>query len=135
MIIDQSLQTFALWTGFNLGLTLFLALNVTRLRTKEGIAVGFATSQSLERAIRAHGNNIEYVPLALLGILVLVHLGYSPMTINLLGGLLFVARICHAYGIQQQDIALPKTRVIGNILTWITYIILTILLIFPYINN
>ena len=133
-MIDQSLQAFALWAGLNLGLTLLLALNVTRHRMKEGVSTGSGDSQSLERAIRAHGNNTEYVSGALLGILILVALGYSPLIINLLGASLLVARFCHAHGIQQLEVALPKTRVLGNVLTWVLYLIIVCLLVYSYFS-
>ena len=133
-MIDQSLQAMALWAALNLGLTLLLALNVTRHRMKEGVSTGSGNSQSLERAVRAHGNNTEYVPGALLGILILVALGYSSLIINLLGASLLVARFCHAHGIQQLEVALPKTRVLGNVLTWALYLIIVCLLVYSYFS-
>ena len=133
-MIDQSLQAVALWAGLNLAWTLLLALNVTRRRMKEGVSTGSGNSQSLDRAVRAHGNNIEYVPGAILGILILAALGYSPLVINLLGASLLVARFCHAHGIQQLEVALPKTRVLGNVLTWALYLIVVCLLIYSYFS-
>ena len=133
-MIDQSLQAVALWAGLNLAWTLLLALNVTRHRMKEGISTGSGNSQSLDRAVRAHGNNIEYVPGAILGILILAALGYSPLVINLLGASLLVARFCHAHGIQQLEVDLPKTRVLGNVLTWALYLIVVCLLVYSYFS-
>ena len=133
-MIDQSLQAVALWAGLNLGWTLLLALNVTRHRMKEGVSTGTGNSQSLDRAVRAHGNNIEYVPGAILGILILAALGYSPLVINLLGASLLVARFCHAHGIQQLEVDLPKTRVLGNVLTWALYLIVVCLLVYSYFS-
>ena len=133
--MDQSLEAFALWTGLNLVLTLFLGLNVTRHRAKEGVSVGTGTSLSLERAVRAHGNNIEYVPGALIGIFVLVGLGYSALIVHLLGLALLLARVCHAYGIQLLEAPLPKSRVLGNILTWIIYLVISSLLILSYFTS
>jgi len=133
-MIDQSLQAVALWAGLNLAWTLLLALNVTRHRMKEGVSTGSGNSQSLDRAVRAHGNNIEYVPGAILGILILAALGYSPLVINLLGASLLVARFCHAHGIQQLEVDLPKTRVLGNVLTWALYLIIVCLLVYSYFS-
>ena len=133
-MIDQSLQAVALWAGLNLGWTLLLALNVTRHRMKEGVSTGSGSSQALDRAMRAHGNNIEYVPGAILGILILAALGYSPLVINLLGASLLVARFCHAHGIQQLEVDLPKTRVLGNVLTWALYLIVVCLLVYSYFS-
>ena len=134
-MMDQSLEAFALWTGLNLVLTLFLGLNVTRHRAKEGVSVGTGSSPSLERAVRAHGNNIEYVPGALIGIFVLVALGYSALIVHLLGLALLLARVGHAYGIHQLEVALPKSRVLGNILTWIIYLVISCLLVFSFFTS
>ena len=133
-MIDQSLQAVALWAGLNLGWTLLLALNVTRHRMKEGVSTGSGSSQPLDRAVRAHGNNIEYVPGAILGILILAAVGYSPLVINLLGASLLVARFCHAHGIQQLEVDLPKTRVLGNVLTWALYLVVVCLLVYSYFS-
>ena len=52
-----------------------LALNVTRIRVTLGVGIGSGESEQLDRAIRAHGNNIEYTPLALLGLAILAWTG------------------------------------------------------------
>ena len=59
------MSALALWTGANLLLMLVLALNVSRLRIKN--MRDPVDPEVLEKAVRAHGNNIEYVPAALLG--------------------------------------------------------------------
>ena len=69
------METLGIWVGLNLFLTLMLALNVTRIRVKLGVGIGSGESEQLDRAIRAHGNNIEYTPLALLGLAILASTG------------------------------------------------------------
>ncbi len=120
-------SVYALWLGLNLLLTLGLGLNVTRYRFKQ--AKGEASEDRLQQAIRAHGNNIEYVPFALLALGVLALLGCSEIWIHGFGGTLFVARIFHAYGLQLAEPALPKSRLIGNFLTWLVMIVMGIMLI------
>ena len=72
----------------------------------------------LEKAVRAHGNNTEYVPIILIGLGVMAMTGASAQTISILGGTLFVARIFHAYGIQQAKV--PNIfGMVGNIVTWL----------------
>ena len=72
----------------------------------------------LEKAVRAHGNNTEYVPIILIGLGVMAMTGASAQTISILGGTLFVARIFHAYGIQQPK--MPNIfGMVGNITTWL----------------
>lgn len=120
-------QALALWCGLHLLLTLLLALNVTRHRL--GQASGSITLEQLEKSVRAHGNNIEYVPFALMGFVIMALTGVSALWIHSLAGALFVARLCHAHGITRLGEGLPKTRVIGNIGTWLVFLTSAILLI------
>ena len=128
-----ALPSLALWVGLNMLLTLGLALNVTRLRF--GQAAGKVEDDELDRGVRAHGNNIEYVPFALLGMGVLCLMGYPSAWMHALGGALFLARIMHAHGIQQPGPGLPKTRVLGNLVTWLVFLTLGGVLIFEFINH
>ena len=90
-------SALALYVGLNLLLTFLLALNVVRHRFKGDSADQFM----LEKAVRAHGNNIEYVPIILIGLGVMAMTGVSAQIISILGGTLLAARIFHAFGIQQ----------------------------------
>jgi uncharacterized membrane protein YecN with MAPEG domain len=107
-------SALALYVGLNLLLTFLLAVNVVRHRFKGDSA----DPVMLEKAVRAHGNNTEYVPIILIGLGVMAMTGASAQTISILGGTLFVARIFHSYGIQQTKI--PNIfGMVGNIVTWL----------------
>jgi uncharacterized membrane protein YecN with MAPEG domain len=112
----EAVQTsaLALYVGLNLLLTLVLAINVVRHRFKGESGDPVA----LEKAVRAHGNNTEYVPVILVGLGVMAMMGASAQTISILGGTLFVARVFHAYGIQQAK-APNVFGMVGNIVTWL----------------
>ena len=111
------LNALSLWVGLNLLLTLLLALNVVRNRFKAQGDSGDPVI--LEKAVRAHGNNTEYVPSILIGLGLMAMTGASAQTINILGGTLFVVRIFHAYGIQQSKT--PNIfGLVGNFGTWLT---------------
>jgi uncharacterized membrane protein YecN with MAPEG domain len=111
------LNALSLWVGLNLLLTLLLALNVVRNRFKAQGDSGDPVT--LEKAVRAHGNNTEYVPGILIGLGLMAMTGASAQTISILGGTLFVARILHAYGIQQSKV--PNIfGLVGNFGTWLT---------------
>ena len=111
------LNALSLWVGLNLLLTLLLALNVYRKRFKAQGDSGDPVT--LEKAVRAHGNNTEYVPGILIGLGLMAMTGASAQTINILGGTLFVVRILHAYGIQQSKV--PNIfGLVGNFGTWLT---------------
>ena len=112
---DSAVAALLVWTGLHVLLMLALALNVSRHRFQSGNE-GY-DERRLEKAIRAHGNNIEYVPIILFCIALLVVFGSTPAWVHALGATLFVARLLHAHGIQQFT-PLPKSRVIGNFGTW-----------------
>ena len=82
---------------------LFIALSVRtiRLRRRMRIAIGDAGDAQLLRAVRVHANFAEYVPLALL-FLLLVEVGGAPAWgVHMLGVLLVAGRVVHAWGVSQ----------------------------------
>ena len=117
-------SALALYVGLNLLLTLVLAINVVRHRFKGDSGDPVA----LEKAVRAHGNNTEYVPIILVGLGVMAMMGASAQTISILGGTLFVARVFHAYGIQQAKV--PNVfGMVGNIVTWLVMLCVAMTLV------
>ena len=60
----------ALYAGLNAILNVVLAYQVTRLRHAHKTSIGHGEATPLQIGIRAHGNNAEYVPLALVLMLV-----------------------------------------------------------------
>ena len=98
-------------------LMLALALRIVSHRRAAKIGIGDGGDYRLQRKIRAHGNFIEYVPMALLmlGLLELSGLG-APWLWGL-GGTLLLARVLHAYGLSRHAGVSPG-RFWGVILTW-----------------
>ncbi|MEM6704672.1 MAG: MAPEG family protein [Acidobacteriota bacterium] len=121
---QETLRAVSLWAGANVLLLLCLGLLVTRLRIKVGAPVGTGDDAVLERAVRAHGNNAEYVPAALILLFLAGALGLSPLLVHVAGGTLFAARILHAIGIRQIEKYLPPARAVGNVATWLVILCL-----------
>ena len=107
----------ALYGALNAILNIALAANVGRVRNKEQIFLGTGSSEALLRAQRAHGNNAEYVPLALILLAAAELSGGGSMVLHTFGGTLTVARLAHAHGIIAASL---PTRVIGTALTFLT---------------
>lgn len=120
---EAAIQAAALWVGLNIGLMFLLAMNVVRYR-RMGEA---ADPARLEGAIRAHGNNTEYVPVILLGMMLLAAMGVSANSIHILGGGLLLSRVLHADGMQRDGV--PLSRIIGNVGTWIVMLAVVIALV------
>jgi uncharacterized membrane protein YecN with MAPEG domain len=78
-----------------------LSFNVIGFRRKNKISLGAGGVDELERAIRAHGNFAEYVPLGLF-LMGALELNGAPLElVALLGALLVVGRYFHAKGINE----------------------------------
>ncbi len=76
---------------------LYVRVSQRRLATKIGMGTG--GDAALEQRIRAHGNFIESVPIALVLLYFLEQTGTDPIYIHAFGAILVLARIGHAQGI------------------------------------
>ncbi|MFQ4138426.1 MAPEG family protein [Nodosilinea sp. PGN35] len=90
--------------------------------TQKSVAVKTSEDGLLQRKVRAYGNFVEYVPLALLFILALELMQAMTWLVWLLGITLTIARIAHAWGLIKTYGPSPG-RAIGFFLTWFVYLI------------
>ena len=97
-----------------------LALVVVALRAKNDIPFGDGGNESLHRAIRAHGNFIEWVPLASLLVASVEALGEPHLHVHLLMGTLLVARVLHPIAFASKLGSAPYFigRIAGALTTW-----------------
>ena len=101
-----------------------LSFQVIRLRRSNLAAFNDGGSAALRSAIRAHGNFIEYVPIAALMIGFLEMSGTPDWRVHLLMGALLVARLLHPLGMYAapNHRAFRIGRVGGMVLTLIVLI-------------
>jgi uncharacterized protein len=78
---------------------LALAVRVIRLRWSTRTGIGDGGDRRLARAVRIHGNAIEYVPLALILMLVAELSGGRAAWLHGCGIVLVAARLAHALGL------------------------------------
>ena len=95
------LPTTALYAALLALLGCALAVRVLMLRLRLQASLGDGGDPRLRRAVRAHGNFAEYVPLALLLMLLLELNGAGAWLLHAGGILLLVSRAVHAYGVSQ----------------------------------
>ena len=76
----------------------------------------------LQRKVRAFGNFMEYVPLALLFVLTLEFMNSQTWLLLLLGSALTVGRVAHAWGVIKTYGPSPG-RAVGFFLTWFVYLV------------
>ncbi|HEU4708176.1 MAG TPA: MAPEG family protein [Methylophilaceae bacterium] len=84
-------------------LFLLLSKRVINTRRKVRVAVGDGGNAELTRAIAVHNNFAQYVPLALLLLAFMELQRAQPMLLHVLGIILLLARVIHAYGVSQMQ--------------------------------
>ena len=112
----------ALYAGLLGLLMLILAFRVVAVRRATSIGLGDGGNALLFSRIRIHGNAAEYVPLALVLMLLLEINGASAGWLHVLGIALVIGRLAHAQGLTLSSGVSPG-RLIGNVLTWAVILI------------
>ena len=110
-----------------------LALRVIVLRWSTKTGLGDGGDRRLARAIRVHGNAIEYVPLALILMLVAELGGANRVVLNGCGIALVAARIAHAYGLARTAGA-SAGRLVGTSVTIGVIVVLAALALSAYLG-
>lgn len=111
----------SIYIALNALVMLFLAYQVTSAR-QANMKSGGTMEEARDNRIRAHGNNIEYVPMALLLLVALEFSGASVWLLHGLGILLTISRIGHGQG---RGISSGRTfgRFYGTLGTWIVFLV------------
>ncbi|MCK0538387.1 MAPEG family protein [Alcanivorax quisquiliarum] len=122
------LTVTALYTGLFLILLLALAASVVRRRLRGQVSLGDGGDAALRQAIRAHGNAAEYVPIVLISLSVLENMGTSAVLLHLYGGVFFLGRLLHAWGLAQPQ-GVSNARKGGILLTWLVMLAMAVQLI------
>lgn len=112
-------------------LVLLLATRVSWLRTLRKVPLGDGGLPELAKAIRAHANAVEYLPLGLLGLAVLEWDQLAPATLHLLGTGLLAGRVLHAWGLSRHR-GPSFGRAVGTLLTWLVMLAMALLLLWRY---
>lgn len=100
---------------------LALSIPVALMRGRE--RMGDKIDQNLlDHHARAHGNFIEYVPMVLTGLAILEFEAAPVWLLILLGGIMAVGRLAHAYSLIVAEVRykLFKWRAVGMALTWLS---------------
>lgn len=113
-------------------LVIALSVRVSRLRRRHGHGLGDGGNRDMACAIRAHGNAVEYVPLALVLMLVLELNQTWPMLLHVFGIVLLVARVAHAAGLSGSP-GYSAGRFVGAAGTLLVIIAMALLLIWQYV--
>ncbi|TAN09058.1 MAG: hypothetical protein EPN38_00765 [Rhodanobacteraceae bacterium] len=121
-----------LYVGLGTLLVLALAIRVMWLRNVHAVGIGAAGHEDLSRAIRAHANAVEYLPLALLMLVLLAFEQTRPALLHGFGIALIVARVLHALGLSSSA-GRSFGRMAGAGLTVLTMLVMAVLLLARFV--
>jgi uncharacterized protein len=125
-IVPFPFTTAALAAAFAI-LMVLLSLQTSMRRAKLGVTHGDAGDETLRRRVRAHGNFIEYAPLAVLLLLLVEIAGTSSSMNKALALALLSARLLHAVGMLYTSG--PALRAIGMLVQHAAFIWAAVLLV------
>ena len=122
-MITTPISIVAVYAGLNGLLILILAYQVGHHRGRQkALEPGATGDATLTRAFRAHANATEYIPTALLLLLLLALMTAPGALLHGLGAAFTVGRIAHAAGMMRQRHP-NAIRFLGNLLTGLVYLI------------
>ena len=121
-ILLAPFPVLALYAATNALIMLVLGVLVVRARVKTHTEIGDGGNLTMMAAVRAHANNTEYVPVALLLMLILIPLRANAYVIHAVGATLTIGRLLHAFGLSR-NVGTSVPRFLGMLLTWISYLI------------
>lgn len=118
------LEIAAIYAGINILILLVLAYLVVAGRQKHKIVLGDGDNADFRRAVRAHANAAEYIPSALVGIVLLALLEPAAPTwlVHASGISLTAGRLLHAFGLHASPLNLGRR--LGVVLTWLAYLLI-----------
>jgi len=106
----------ALHAGLLAVLFLGLTFRVFAERRRSHVVLGTGGDRRLERAVRAHANFAEYVPVFLAALLAAELCGAAPWALHAAGIAMLAGRAAHAAGLSREPDILPL-RAGGMLLT------------------
>ncbi len=126
------IQISALYVAIMGLFTIYMAKQVTDVRMAIKGSPTDEQKKALQVAVRAHGNAIEYIPIALILLLSAELSGWSGWWLHGFGAMFVVARLSHGYGFIKAQGQASKPRFFGILFSWVAIIGLSILNIISF---
>ncbi len=115
-------------------LYIILTVRTIRLRRKLKISIGDTGNQEMIRAMRAHSNFSEYVPLGLIMIFFVESQGVHTAIVHVFCLMLVIGRVSHAYGISQTKENF-RFRIFGMAITLTVLLLCAVYLLYIFLFN
>lgn len=123
LLFESSIYAFGFYAGLNALILLVLSMRVVEARYRTHTPIGDGGKAEMAAPLRAHANNAEYVPVALILLWALASpLGRSIWLIHGVGAVFTIGRILHAIGLSR-SVGPSPLRAAGMVLTWIAYVV------------
>jgi len=120
-LFTDTYHVFALYTALNGLIMLVLGILVVRARVTTQTLIGDGGKPGMLGPLRAHANNTEWTPMAIVMMLVVLSLGGWWWLLHVIGVPLTLGRLLHGIGLSG-NVGTSTLRFVGMILTWLAYI-------------
>lgn len=119
----------AVFAGVIAVLMLFLAYRVSTFRLKYKKGMGHNEDPDFEAAVRAHGNLVEYAPIALILLVVGELNGVNIQVIYWVGLVFVVGRLLHAWGMVKGRGGTHTARLLGSVFSWLAILVMAVIVV------
>jgi len=124
----------ALYAGLVALLLLVFAARVSLTRRRLGVGIGDGGHDALARAIRVHGNAVEWALPVLLLMLAAELNRAAPLLLHACGIALVVARLVHGAGLARRS-GISTGRFAGTVVTWVVLIVLAVWDVWAFVRT
>ena len=115
----------AIYAGLLGFVALVLAAQVVRHRRRARVGLGTGGDSGLERAVRVHGNFVEYAPMVII-LMTLNELSGAPAwLLHACGSAFVLGRIWHAFGLSGHS-GVSKGRFFGTLISWVVMLVMAV---------
>lgn len=115
-------------------LMLFLAYRISMFRLKFKQSLGTTEHPDFQAAVRAHGNLVEYAPMALILMAIGEMNGIGSLVIYWVGMVFTLGRLLHAWGMIKGQGGPHRARLIGTLCTWLSMLAMAILVVWNVVQ-
>jgi uncharacterized protein len=124
----MSVAVTSIYAALTAVLVIVLALRVVAVRRHAKVGLGVGDGGGLEQRVRAHGNAIENIPIALILLLLLELGGLAVVWLHAFGATLLISRVLHAWGLSQSR-GTSFGRFAGTLVTWLVILAMAAVLL------
>lgn len=125
------------YIAFSLIMAIVMTFYVGSQRMAEKQTIGFKQGTKLERAVRSHGNFMEYTPLFLIGLVAAETLGACVYSTNIIGSVFMLGRVAHALSLNYFEPVKNCLfyRKVGMVATMLSFLALALFILIKACKN